>query len=259
MIAGLFLYASREMAALYEFMKRPEDAERMLGQRAEMLEAVEEAGWDGEWYRRAYDAAGKPVGSKEYAEGKIFIESQGWCVLGRGERGARPGAARARRWKAFTGTSIRPRASSSSSPPTRPITWSSAKSRATRRGQGKRRHLQPQQHVDTPGLVPSRRRRPGPRVLSLHLPERQAGRDRPLPLGALCLRADDRGQGCALLRRGQELLAHGHCRLDPVALTQGILGIKPAYEGLIVDPCIARAWKGYSATRKFRGRSTAST
>ena len=38
-----------------------------------------------------------------------------------------------------------------------------------------------------------------------------------------------------------------------VALTQGILGIKPGYEGLVVDPCIARAWRGFSATRKFRG------
>jgi cellobiose phosphorylase len=38
-----------------------------------------------------------------------------------------------------------------------------------------------------------------------------------------------------------------------VALSQGILGIKPDYRGLVVDPCIARAWKGFRATRKFRG------
>ena len=38
-----------------------------------------------------------------------------------------------------------------------------------------------------------------------------------------------------------------------VALTQGILGIKPDYEGLVVDPCIAKSWKGFKATRKFRG------
>ena len=82
MIAGLFLYASREMAELYDFMKRPGDAKRMLASRDEMLAAVEAAGWDGEWYRRAYDAAGKPIGSKECEEGKIYIESQGWCVLG---------------------------------------------------------------------------------------------------------------------------------------------------------------------------------
>ena len=31
---------------------------------------------------RAYDAHGKKVGTKESEEGRIFIESQGWCVLG---------------------------------------------------------------------------------------------------------------------------------------------------------------------------------
>jgi cellobiose phosphorylase len=38
-----------------------------------------------------------------------------------------------------------------------------------------------------------------------------------------------------------------------VALTQGIVGVRPGYEGLVVDPCVARSWKGFKATRKFRG------
>src|ERR1035437_8101305 len=75
MIAGLFLYASREMAALYDFMGNAADAFRMRKGYDEMLEVIETHAWDGEWYRRAYDAAGTPVGSKENPEGKIFIES----------------------------------------------------------------------------------------------------------------------------------------------------------------------------------------
>ncbi len=47
-----------------------------------MREAVDEHGWDGEWFLRAYDASGRPVGSAQNAEGRIYIESQGWCVLG---------------------------------------------------------------------------------------------------------------------------------------------------------------------------------
>ena len=35
--------------------------------------------------------------------------------------------------------------------------------------------------------------------------------------------------------------------------TQWILGIRPDYDGLIVDPCIPRAWDGFKYTRKFRG------
>jgi cellobiose phosphorylase len=37
------------------------------------------------------------------------------------------------------------------------------------------------------------------------------------------------------------------------AATQWILGIRPEYNGLRIDPCIPSAWRGFSAVRKFRG------
>lgn len=36
------------------------------------------------------------------------------------------------------------------------------------------------------------------------------------------------------------------------AITQYILGIRPDYEGLIVDPCIPKNWDGFTVQRKFR-------
>jgi cellobiose phosphorylase len=38
------------------------------------------------------------------------------------------------------------------------------------------------------------------------------------------------------------------------AATQWILGIRPEYGGLRIDPCILRTWNGFSATRRYRGR-----
>ena len=46
-----------------------------------MYQAILDAGWDGEWFLRAYDAFGEKIGSNECEEGKIFIEPQGFCVL----------------------------------------------------------------------------------------------------------------------------------------------------------------------------------
>jgi hypothetical protein len=37
------------------------------------------------------------------------------------------------------------------------------------------------------------------------------------------------------------------------AITQYILGIQPTYKGLRIEPCIAPEWKGFAVTRKFRG------
>jgi cellobiose phosphorylase len=47
-----------------------------------MRRTVLEHGWDGAWFLRAYDAAGKKIGSAENDEGQIFIEPQGMCVMG---------------------------------------------------------------------------------------------------------------------------------------------------------------------------------
>ena len=44
--------------------------------------AIAEHGWDGRWFRRAYDFFGEPVGSSTNAEGQIFVEPQGICVMG---------------------------------------------------------------------------------------------------------------------------------------------------------------------------------
>ena len=46
-----------------------------------MEAAVKTAGWDGDWFVRAYDAYGNAVGSHTCDEGQIFIEPQGMCVM----------------------------------------------------------------------------------------------------------------------------------------------------------------------------------
>ena len=46
-----------------------------------MVAAVDAHGWDGAWFRRAYDFFGEPIGSAANDEGQIFIEPQGICVL----------------------------------------------------------------------------------------------------------------------------------------------------------------------------------
>jgi cellobiose phosphorylase len=37
------------------------------------------------------------------------------------------------------------------------------------------------------------------------------------------------------------------------AITQYILGIRPDFDGLLIDPCIPTHWKDFKVTRKFRG------
>jgi cellobiose phosphorylase len=38
-----------------------------------------------------------------------------------------------------------------------------------------------------------------------------------------------------------------------VAITQWILGVRPEYEGLRIDPCIPSGWREFTMVRRFRG------
>lgn len=80
-IAGMFVKYGNEYADLCEELGKNEEASRARDEVAQMVTAIEKDGWDGEWFIRAYDAAGDKVGSKECKEGQIYIEPQGFCVL----------------------------------------------------------------------------------------------------------------------------------------------------------------------------------
>ena len=81
MIAGLFVVCGRQYAELCRRTGHEAEALRAEACVEDMVKAVKEHGWDGEWYLRAYDFYGRKVGSKENEEGQIFIESQGWCTM----------------------------------------------------------------------------------------------------------------------------------------------------------------------------------
>ena len=81
MIAGLFVVTGRDYVSLCRHLGHNNEADRAQKAVDDMVEAVEKHGWDGKWYLRAYDYFGHKIGSDENEEGKIFIESQGWCTI----------------------------------------------------------------------------------------------------------------------------------------------------------------------------------
>ncbi len=82
LIAGMFVAIGPELVALEKRRGNDEAAAKAQAEIEKMTAAIETDGWDGEWFVRAYDALGHKVGSHECDDGKIFIESQGYCVMG---------------------------------------------------------------------------------------------------------------------------------------------------------------------------------
>jgi cellobiose phosphorylase len=81
MIAGLFVTYGKDYVELCNKLGKTAEAARAQKEVLNMIDSVKIHGWDGEWFIRAYDFYGNKIGSNENEEGKIFIESNGWCTM----------------------------------------------------------------------------------------------------------------------------------------------------------------------------------
>lgn len=81
LIAGIFVLMGRDYVEICERRGLKDEANRANQCIDDMIKAVLENAYDGEWFLRAYDNFGNKIGSKENEEGKIYIESQGFCVM----------------------------------------------------------------------------------------------------------------------------------------------------------------------------------
>ncbi len=250
MIAGLFLYACRELAGLHRHLAHPDEADRIEDVYDDMLAAVEEHAWDGAWYLRAFDADGVPIGSSESEEGKIFIESQGWCVLGGAGRdnGRARAALESVHEHLFTDHGI--------------VLHQPAYTRY---------HLElgeitsyPPGYKENGGIFCHNNTwiqlgwcllGDGDRALRYFhtiCPSTQADIDtyRAEPYVYAQMIA---GRDAATPGEAKNSWLTGTAAWTFVTLAQGILGIKPGYAGLRIDPCIPRRWGSFRVTRRFRG------
>ena len=80
-IAGMYVKYGLEYADICQRVGLLEEEKAVREQVQTMYQAVLASGWDGEWFLRAYDAESLKIGSNDCEEGKIFIEPQGMCVM----------------------------------------------------------------------------------------------------------------------------------------------------------------------------------
>ncbi|HBX71187.1 MAG TPA: glycosyl transferase, partial [Chloroflexi bacterium] len=79
--ANLYGRALLAMIELYQQIKLPDNSLHLMGYYDEMREQFNQVAWDGEWYLRYFDADGSVIGSQANAYGKIFTNAQSWAVL----------------------------------------------------------------------------------------------------------------------------------------------------------------------------------
>ncbi len=251
MIAGLFLFAAAELAALYRHLGRDSDAGAIDGVRSEMLATVESEAWDGEWYIRAFDAESRPIGSHVCEEGAIFVESQAWCVLG--GAGAHDGRARRAlenvhgRLTTPDGIVLQQPAYSRYYPELGEI---SSYPPGYKENAGIFCHTNPWITLAWCRLGEAER------ALATYLaicPSTRETRLETYRCEPYVYAQMVAGPDAATPGEAKNSWLTGAAAWTFVSGTQGLLGIVPDYDGLRIDPCIPPGWESFGVVRHFRG------
>lgn len=82
-LAWFLIHVMNDFADLLAWSTQPGSEEGFRAQAKRLADIVENAAWDGKWYRRAYFDDGTPLGSQENEEGIIDAISQSWAVISR--------------------------------------------------------------------------------------------------------------------------------------------------------------------------------
>ena len=82
MAAQQFCRAMLDLAELCDHLGKEDEAKRYRMHHGEMAEIINRVAWDGEWYARAFDNEGKPVGVRAEEYHQIGLNAQTWAVMG---------------------------------------------------------------------------------------------------------------------------------------------------------------------------------
>ena len=251
MIAGQFVIYGQDYVELCRHLGMNEEADRAQKHVDAMIEAVKAHGWDGEWFLRAYDFYGRKVGSHENKEGKIFIESQGWCTMagiGLEEGLVEQSLDSVKKYldcehgivlnnPAFTEYVMEYGEIS-----TYPAGY--------KENAGIFAHNNPWVIIGETVLGRGDRAWEYYRKICPAYLEEKSDLHKVEPYVYCQMTA---GKDAAKPGEAKNSWLTGTAAWNWYAITQFILGIKPSYDGLVIDPCIPAAWDGYTVKRKFRG------
>jgi len=250
-IAGMFILYGRDFITMAEKRGEKALAEKARGEIAGMEKAVNEHGWDGEWFLRAYDFYGNKIGSRENKEGKIFIESQGMCVMA--GVGLEDGRA------AKTLESVNKYLACDygivlNNPAFTKYYYEMGE--ISSYPEGYKENAGVFCHNNPWIIIAETLTGNGNRAFDYY------SRITPAYLEEISDLHKTEPYVYSQMIAGKDAFRPGEAKNSWLsgtaawcmyAVSQYILGIRPGYEGLIIDPCIPADWKGFKASRRFRG------
>lgn len=250
MVSFLHVWALDNFVALAKYLGRADDVEHYEAMRKRVVETCEKELWDGKWYLRGFTKSGRPIGTDADAEGKVHMESNTWAVLSGAAdpvRGAQ--AMDSVREYLLTPYGLMLNAPSYSKPDD-DIGFVTRVYKGLKENGSIFSHSNPWAWAAECVLGRGDRAMEFYEALCPYLQNDliEIRKCEPYSYCQFITGADHKKFGEA-----HHPFMTGSGGWSYVSGTRYMLGIRPAFDTLEIDPCIPTAWDGFQATRRFRG------
>jgi N,N'-diacetylchitobiose phosphorylase len=250
LVTFLHVWAAESLARAAEHLGRADDAADYRALAAATRKRADEVLWDGRWYARGFTKAGQVIGSQSNAEGKIFLEHLPWAVItgcaprdrallamdAVGELLASEYGAHLV-WPSYTQiddsvgyvTRVYPGVKENGAVFCHPNAWPVIAEAMLGRGDRAMAYYQALAPYNFNDAAEVRRAEPYVYCQFLY------GRDH------------------RLFGQAENPWLTGTAGWMYQAATRYILGVRPDFDGLVIDPCIPAGWEGFQMVRQWRG------
>lgn len=246
----LFCRVLMEMVELCGYLDDSKGVEKYSVMFNDMRAAINQSSWDGEWYKRAFDDECRPIGSKENKYGKIFINSQSFAVLSGVADDVKAGKCLeavekylSTEYGIVTMYPAYPEADET-------------KGGITTYPPGAKENGGIFLHTNPWVMIAETMVGHGDRAFDYYkriMPSKRNDSAELFEVEPYVYPQNVLGQEHPQFGTGRNSWLTGTAAWNLVAASQYILGIRPDYNRLLVDPCIPSEWNGFKAQRVFRG------
>ena len=250
MVSFLFIWAAENFVQLAKYLGREADALNYAKAAEQMKQTAQNVLWDGKWFIRGITADNRKIGTQQDAEGRVHMESNTWAVLsGTASREQGLSAMDSVDEYLYTPyglmlnapcythpddgigfvTRVYPGLKENGSVFSHPNPWAWCAEALLGRGSRAMKFYNALCPVLQNDQIETRYAEPYSYCQFI------SGRDH------------------ATFGRAHHPFMTGSSGWAYYAATQYLLGVRPDFDSLIIDPCIPSDWKEFTAVRKWRG------